>query len=136
MGADPRAPSHGTRDLAGVSAGTRLNAAVSILGAIAIAAVFIVPRTRYPLSFDALHSYLPMARSLLDHGWAFMQRPESLATAPVGYLWPALFGADGTTTRWANVALFGATIALAFHPPRLAHSWQAGTVSAPLAPIS
>ena len=136
MGADPRGPSHGNRERAGVNAGTRLSAAIPILGAIALAACLIVPRTHYPLSFDALHSYLPMARGVLEQGWAFMQRPESLATAPVGYLWPALFGADATTTRWANVALFGATIALAFHAARLAHSWQAGALAAFLIAIS
>lgn len=119
-----------------MNAGTRLNAAIPILLAIALAACLIVPRTHYPLSFDALHSYLPMARSLLEQGWAFMQRPESLATAPIGYLWPALFGADATIARWANVALFGATIALAFHAARVAHSWRAGALAAFLIAIS
>ncbi|HEX7559274.1 MAG TPA: glycosyltransferase family 39 protein, partial [Usitatibacter sp.] len=119
-----------------MNAGTRLNAALPILGAIALAACLIIPRARYPLSFDALHSYLPMARSLLDQGWAFMQRPESLATAPIGYLWPALFGADATITRWANMALFAATIALAYHAVRVAHSWQAGALAAFLIAIS
>ena len=119
-----------------MSAGTRPNAAIPILGAIALAAWLILPLMRGPVSFDALNAYLPMARSLLEQGWAFMQRPESLAVAPVGYLWPALLGADAGTVRWANMVLFAATIALGYHAMRRAHSWQAGALAAFLIAIS
>jgi hypothetical protein len=108
----------------------------AVLVAMALAAALLYPRTQLPLSFDAVHTYLPMARRMLAEGWAFAQSPESLVTGPVSFLYPALFGADGTIVRWANVALYCATIALGFHALRLSHSPRAGVCAALLLAVS
>ncbi len=104
--------------------------------AIALAAWLVVPRARVPIGFDGLHVYLPMARSFLAEGWAFLQRPESLVTAPLAYLYPALLGAAESVVRWANVVLLGTTIVLAYLALRTAHSRAAGIAAAFLLAIS
>ena len=104
--------------------------------AIALGAWLVLPRARLPIGFDGLHVYLPMARSFLAEGWAFLQRPESLVTAPLAYLYPALLGAAESVVRWANVALLGATIVLAYLALRTAHSREAGIAAAFLLAIS
>lgn len=108
----------------------------AVLGAMALCVWLLYPRTRLPLSFDAIHVYLPMARSVLAEGWAFMQRPEALAAGPVAFLYPALLGAGEATLRWANIALYAATTALGFHALRLAHSWRSGVAAAFLLAVS
>ena len=57
------------------------------------------------LNADARVSYLPSARKLLDHPWHFLTAdPASYHVAPLGYVWPALWGADQTTIQLANCA--------------------------------
>ena len=102
----------------------------------ALAVWLVLPRMRLPPGFDAVHVYLPMARSVLAEGWGFLQRPESLVTAPVAYLYPALLGAAEAAVRWSNVILFCAVIGLAGHAVRLAHSWQAGLAAAFMLAVS
>jgi len=104
--------------------------------AVALAAWLVMPRARLPLGFDGLHVYLPMARSVLAEGWAFLQRPESLVTAPLAFLYPALLGASEAAVRWANVALFGATIVLAYVALSAVHSRAAGITAAFLVALS
>jgi len=53
------------------------------------------------LYFDAIHTYLPLAREFVAAGWKSLLAPESgLAPADV-YLWPALFAADPGTIKHA-----------------------------------
>ncbi len=109
-------------------------AAVAV--AVALAAWLLMPRASLPIGFDGLHVYLPMARSVLAEGWAFLQRPESLVTAPLAFLYPALLGASEAVVRWANVGLFAATIVLAYVALRAAHSRAAGITAAFLIALS
>lgn len=67
---------------------------------------FIVVHLDDPVSMDAMHVYLPMARALLDQGWSVLLQPESYHVAPLAYLWPALWGAESTWIRTANMALW------------------------------
>ncbi len=102
----------------------------ALLVALALAVGLLVPRLHGPAGFDAIHVYLPMARGVLDQGLAFMERPESLVTAPIAYLYPALLGASEVVVRHANVAVFCATILLAFMTLAAAHSREAGIAAA------
>lgn len=111
-------------------------AAGLVIAAIALAMGLIRPLFAKPVSWDATHVYLPMARSVIADGWAFMQRPESLMAAPLSYVYPALLGAGEVTVRWANVALFAALIALAFFATRRAHSTRAAIAAAFMLAVS
>jgi hypothetical protein len=141
MDSDPRGANHGLYDAIGVSAiraGALRHAAVVVVvsAAIALAMGLIRPLFDKPVSWDATHVYLPMARSVISDGWAFMQRPASLMTAPLAYVYPALLGAGEVTVRWANVASFGAVIALAFLAVRRAHSLRAAIAVAFMLAVS
>jgi hypothetical protein len=67
---------------------------------------FIALNLHAPLQWDARYTYLPAARALLEQGWAFILSPASCRVAPLGYLWPALWGADSTAIRIANMGLW------------------------------
>jgi len=110
--------------------------ALAVFACIALACARIAPLAKYPIGFDGTHTYLPMARRVLDEGFAFLANAESLRTAPLAFLWPALLGADGTAVRWANLALFCATIAMAALAVRAQVSLRAGLVAALLLAIS
>jgi hypothetical protein len=109
---------------------------VTLAVIVAIGVAFVVPRLALPLSFDATHSYLPMARRLLAEGVGYLHRPESLAYAPLAYAYPALLGANEIVIRWANVAAYGVTIVLAFLAVRSAHGARAGLAAALLLAVS
>jgi hypothetical protein len=102
----------------------------AVAAAMALGVMWVLPGLARPVSYDGGYAYLPMASKLLAEGAGYLQRPESLATGIVAYAWPALFGADGGLTRIANVALYAATIALAFAALAAAHSARAGVVAA------
>jgi hypothetical protein len=104
--------------------------------ALALMLWLVAPRARLPVGFDGLHVYLPMARAVLAEGWAFLQRPESLVTAPLAFLYPALLGASEALVRWANVVLFAAAMVLAHVALRTAHSRAAGIAAAFLLALS
>lgn len=56
---------------------------------------------------DAQYTYLPAAKHILHNAWEFLiSNPQSYTVAPLGYLWPALWGADEILIRAANSALF------------------------------
>lgn len=109
---------------------------IALAAIVALGVAWVWPRLALPVSFDALQMYLPMARRLLAEGPAYLQRPESLAYAPVAFVFPALFGAHEMAVRWANVALYGASIAAAFFAVRSAHSPRAAFIAAALVAIS
>ncbi|WP_354444001.1 hypothetical protein [Ottowia thiooxydans] len=65
------------------------------------------PSPDAPLNNDAYWTYLPNARALLDHPWEFLtEDPASYYVAPLGYIWPALWGADPALIQLANCFLF------------------------------
>lgn len=65
------------------------------------------------LNSDAYWSYLPNAHKMLEHPWTFLTTdPTSYHVAPLGYIWPALWGADQLNTQLANCALFLISIIL------------------------
>jgi hypothetical protein len=101
-----------------------------VAGAMALATLLLIPRLRFPVSYDGKAHYLPMARAVLDQGWAYMSRPESLAYAPISFLYPALLGAREVLVREANIALYCAAIALAFLAVKTTSGARAGIIAA------
>ena len=104
--------------------------------AMILAGWMVFPRLLLPPSFDATNAYLPMARHVLSEGWAYLQRPESLAYGPVAFLYPALLGANEMTVRYANVGLYVAAVMLGYVTVSKTQSWQAGTAAAFLLALS
>ena len=65
------------------------------------------PSLDAPLNSDAFWTYLPNARKLLQAPWSFLTTdPASYHVAPLGYMWPALLGANQALIQTANAALF------------------------------
>jgi hypothetical protein len=107
-----------------------------VAGAMALAALLLIPRLRLPVSYDGNAHYLPMARAVLEQGWGYLSRPESLAYAPVSFLYPALLGANELLVREANIALYCAAIALTFFALKTACEDRAAVLGAFLLAIS
>ena len=107
-----------------------------LAAAMALAAALLHPHRRDPIRFDAANGYLPMAKRVLAEGWAFMRLQDSLAYAPVSFLWPALLGGDAMTVKVANIALFCGVIALAFYAVQRVHSSRAGIIAAVLLAVA
>ncbi|MGZ5066731.1 MAG: glycosyltransferase family 39 protein [Usitatibacter sp.] len=110
---------------------------LAVLGAaMAVAALLLVPRLHGPVSFDGKAAYLPMARAVLEQGWAYMLKPESLTYAPLSFLYPALLGAREALVRETNIALYCAAIALAFFALKTASGTRAAAIGAFLVALS
>jgi hypothetical protein len=90
---------------------------------------FIVLRLYAPLQWDAQFTYLPTARAFLKHGWAFLLTPASCRVAPLGYLWPALWGADPAWIRVANMALWAGCVGFLWRASCLLGGRRAGVVA-------
>ena len=101
----------------------------------ALSAWLLVARLGAPVAFDGKNFYLPMAREVLDHGWAYLSNPDSVHYAPLAFLWPALLGAREALVREANIALYCMAIAFAYVALRKAHSERAGVIAAVLLAI-
>jgi 4-amino-4-deoxy-L-arabinose transferase-like glycosyltransferase len=82
--------------------------------------------------FDAVHTYLPMARQLLADGLGYFATEASIHMPPFAYIWPALFGAELGTVKTVNFLLSGATLVLVFRTGWLLHSELAGLAAAAL----
>ncbi len=82
-----------------------------------------------PIHTDALNTYLPAARALLDQGWAFLASPASFRVVPLGYAWPALWGADPVWIRWANCVLWAGCVFSAWRCAILLGGFRAGVVT-------
>ena len=80
--------------------------------------------------FDAIHLYTPLARRWLAEGWPFLLAQESLQAPPFSWLYPALFGADITSIKIANVVLSCLLLAAVFRAAMLCHSLAAGILAA------
>lgn len=78
---------------------------------------------------DAQYVYLPAARALLDQGWAFLASPASYRVVPLGYAWPALWGADPVWIRWANCGLWAGCVLAAWRCATLLGGIRAGIVT-------
>jgi len=90
---------------------------------------FIALNLHAPLHFDAQYTYLPAARALLEQGWAFVLSPASCRVAPLGYLWPALWGADPTAIRLANMGLWAGCAWFLWRAARLLGGERAGAAA-------
>jgi hypothetical protein len=84
------------------------------------------------LPSDAVSTYLPGAQQLLTQGLAFFSSPQSYRTAPLNFVWPALFNAQPDTIVLANILLSGASLLLVFFTARLLGGLLAGLVAAVL----
>lgn len=63
------------------------------------------------LNGDAFWTYLPNARKFLEDPWKFLSTdPASFFVAPLGYIWPALWGAHPPLIQLANSFLFIASV--------------------------
>ncbi|HEY4999474.1 MAG TPA: hypothetical protein VII36_10030, partial [Usitatibacter sp.] len=107
-----------------------------VAGAMALALLLLVPRLHAPIGFDGKFFYLPMARAVLEQGWAYMAKPESVAYAPLSFLYPALLGANELLVREANIVLYCAAILIAFFALKAASGTRAGVIGAFLLAIS
>lgn len=80
--------------------------------------------------FDAIQTYLPMARRLLAEGLAYFAQEQSIQMPPFAYVWPAIFGGELAAVKLANYLLSGATLLLVFRTARVLHSEAAGLAAA------
>nr|MBS3718884.1 hypothetical protein [Delftia sp. PE138] len=89
-----------------------------------------LPEPGAPLNSDAHWVYIPNAKKILSDPWGFLtQSPESYHVAPMGYIWPALWGASPTDTQIANCAIFLISVILIWHCAQRLGGWWAGTVA-------
>lgn len=92
----------------------------------------IHPQLKDGLHPDAEYVYLPAARALLDQGWSFFASTASYRVAPLGYVWPALWGADPVWIRGANCLLWAGCVATAWRCATLLGGLRAGVVTVAL----
>ncbi|MFT3779353.1 MAG: hypothetical protein QM772_13955 [Ottowia sp.] len=90
---------------------------------------FIMRHLDAPSLFDPSVTYLPAARAFLDQGWSFLLTPQSYRVAPLAYLWPALWGADPTLIRIANMGLWVGCVWFLWRTCRLLGGVRAGAVA-------
>lgn len=64
------------------------------------------------IPFDSLHTYLPLARQLLDEGIRVFSNPDAYKVAPGTVVYMALAGADPTDIKSANLAISLTALAL------------------------
>jgi len=83
-----------------------------------------------PVPWDATHMYLPLARQFLERGVALLFSPDSVRAAPMSYLWPALFRAELSAIRLANIVAGAILCLLVFDTARRIHSPWAGAIAA------
>lgn len=93
----------------------------------------VFPPPDAEINGDAYWTYLPNARKLLDHAWSFLTTdPASYHVAPLGYIWPAIWGADRASIQIANCVLFLACILLAWRAATRLGGMLAGVISTAL----
>lgn len=91
--------------------------------------VYIFKRLNDGLHSDSQYVYLPAARTLLDQGWAFLASPDSYRVVPLGYMWPALWGADPVWIRLANCGLWAGCMFAAWRCATLLGGLRAGVIT-------
>jgi 4-amino-4-deoxy-L-arabinose transferase-like glycosyltransferase len=106
------------------------------LAVLALVHVLACIHWRGELAWDASNGYLPFARQLLDEGWTFFRREESMWYPPGAYLIPALFAANASVVSLVYLALSVATLFLLYGAATRAHSPRAGLLAAALYALS
>nr|BAH90518.1 hypothetical protein [uncultured bacterium] len=85
-----------------------------------------------PAPHDAVYTYFPAAKRLINEGFAFFLDPESYRMAPLAYIWPALWQLDQDAIRLANGALFLAAAAMLWRTADLLGGVRAALLTAAL----
>jgi hypothetical protein len=83
-----------------------------------------------PYDFDAVHTYLPLAKELIAQGPAFFLTEAGIRVPPFAVVFPALFGAELEPQRQINMGLSVAIVLLLFRTGYLLHSITAGLFAA------
>lgn len=119
-------------DTGRLDAGLSDRACAKILVAICVVNLVVLSYwlRRSPFNADAKDAYMPFARRLLDDGPAFLASPEAVQVPLMGYLWPALFGADLAAQKVVSIVLSLLVLILLFRVGRLLHSRLAGLLCA------
>lgn len=86
--------------------------------------------SRTPYDFDAIHTYLPMARQLLADGPRFFLTERGISVPPFAVVFPALFGGEMGIQRQINMGLSVLIIGLMFRTGYLLHSAFVGVLAA------
>ncbi|MEP7156146.1 MAG: glycosyltransferase family 39 protein [Betaproteobacteria bacterium] len=81
-------------------------------------------------NFDAVHSYMPLARKLLDEGPAFLLTEQAMQVPPFAYVFPALFGADLLFQAQLHMVLSVIALLALYRTGLLMHSHVAGLACA------
>jgi 4-amino-4-deoxy-L-arabinose transferase-like glycosyltransferase len=111
----------------------RLRTLLPLVAILALHYALLYPYLRQAgQEFDAIMTYLPMARRLLADGLAYFANEQSIQMPPFAYTWPALFGAELGTVKLVNFIVSGATLLCVFRTARLLHSEAAGLAAAAL----
>jgi len=74
--------------------------------------------TRVEIPFDSLHTYLPLARQLLEDAAELFGDPAMLKVAPGAVVYMALSGADPVAVKAANLAISLVALVLTFDAAR------------------
>ncbi|MCL1962393.1 MAG: hypothetical protein FWG56_11625 [Desulfovibrionaceae bacterium] len=90
---------------------------------------FIAVNFDAPVLFDPQYVYLPAAREFLARGWAFLLTPPSYRVVPLGYLWPALWGANPDWIRAANMGLWAGCAWFLWRASYLAGGYRAAALA-------
>jgi 4-amino-4-deoxy-L-arabinose transferase-like glycosyltransferase len=86
--------------------------------------------TQTPFDFDAIATYLPMAKQFLAEGPRFLLTERAVNVPPFSFLFPALFGGEATIQRQVNMGLSVLVILLLFRTGFVMHSRLAGVLAA------
>jgi 4-amino-4-deoxy-L-arabinose transferase-like glycosyltransferase len=92
--------------------------------------------TNTPYDFDAVHTYLPLAKDLLAQGARFFLTEDGVRVPPFSVVFPALLGADIGLQRHVNFGLSIAVIFLLYRIGYLFHSLSVGAAAALLYALS
>lgn len=100
---------------------------------IPIIGIYLLRALRYLrspfFSPDAENYYLPFAKKFLTIGPSLIFQKDSLKLSLGTYIWPAIFGADPSIIRYANLILGVFMVVLVYDISRLLHSKYAGLLS-------
>lgn len=81
---------------------------------------------------DAIATYLPFAKRLLNEGWPFLLTETATHVPPLSYMIPALFGADLAVQKQVGIVLSTLVIPLLFRAGWVLHSRTAGLAAVAL----
>src|ERR1035437_3749393 len=93
---------------------TTVSVAWLLLPALLIQASLAAYYWQPELHYDAVHSYLPLARAFMASGPDFLLQLESTRAFPMTYIWPALFAGAPDVLRAGNIGASLVTTGLFF----------------------